>query len=79
MSAKSAMIRARIEPKIKNKAEDILRNLGLNQTEAISMFYYQIILKKGIPFSISLEVGDAPENYTEVNNDDELKSLLNLK
>lgn len=73
------MIRARIEPKTKNKAEEILRNLGLNPTQAISLFYYQIILKKGIPFSVDLEAGDIPENYTKVNSDDELKSLLNLK
>lgn len=73
------MIRARIEPKTKNEAEGILKNLGLNPTEAISMFYYQIIIKKGIPFSVNLEAGDIPENYTEVSSNDELKSLLNLK
>jgi DNA-damage-inducible protein J len=78
MATKSAMIRARIEPKAKDQAEEILKNLGLNPTEAISMFYYQIILKRGIPFSVSLEAGDIPENYTEIESDDELKSLLNL-
>lgn len=78
MTTKSAMIRARIEPKTKDAAEEILKNLGLNPTEAISMFYYQIILKRGIPFSVSLESGDTPENYTEVSSDDDLKSLLNL-
>ena len=79
MSTKSAMIRARIEPKAKNQAEEILKSLGLNPTEAISMFYYQIILKKGIPFALDLEVGDIPKNYTKINSDDDLKSLLNLK
>jgi DNA-damage-inducible protein J len=78
MTTKSAMIRARIEPKAKDQAEEILKNLGLNPTEAISMFYYQIILRKGIPFSVSLEAGDIPENYTKINSDNELKSLLNL-
>jgi DNA-damage-inducible protein J len=78
MTTKSAMIRARIEPKVKDAAEEILKDLGLNPTEAISMFYYQIILKRGIPFSVSLEAGDLPENYTEINSDDALKSLLNL-
>ena len=79
MSKKSAMIRARIEPKAKNQAEEILKSLGLNPTEAISMFYYQIILKKGIPFALDLEAGDIPKNYTKINSDDDLKSLLNLK
>lgn len=79
MSGKSAMIRARIEPKAKSAAEEILKNLGLKPTEAISMFYYQIILKKGIPFPLDLEAGDIPQNYTEVSNNNALKSLLNLK
>jgi len=79
MSGKSAMIRARIEPKTKYEAEGILKDLGLNPTEAISMFYYQVIIKRGIPFTISLEAEDVPENYTEVSSNNELKSLLNLK
>ena len=65
--------------KRKNAAEAILRSLGLNPTDAISMFYHQIVIKRGIPFAVSLEAGDIPENYTKINSDNELKSLLNLK
>lgn len=79
MSVKSAMIRARIEPKTKIKAEEILKNLGLNPTDAISIFYSQIIIKKGIPFTVDLETNDTPDNYTKINSDKKLKSLLKLK
>ncbi len=40
--AKSAMIRARIEPELKGNVENILRELGLTATEAITLFYNQI-------------------------------------
>lgn len=52
--AKSAMIRARIEPELKGNVENILNELGLSATEAITLFYNQIRLKKGIPFDIKI-------------------------
>lgn len=54
MTQKSANIYARIEPDIKKQAEDILSSLGVSASSAINMFYKQIILKKGIPFDITL-------------------------
>ena len=54
MTQKSANIYARIEPDIKKQAEDILSSLGLSASSAINMFYKQIILKKGIPFDVTL-------------------------
>ena len=54
MAQKSANIYARIEPDIKKQAEDILSSLGLSASSAINLFYKQIILKKGIPFDITL-------------------------
>ena len=54
MAAKSANLYARIEPEVKEKAESILSALGIPASSAINMFYKQIILKKGIPFDITL-------------------------
>lgn len=54
MTQKSANIYARIEPDIKKQAEEILSSLGVSASSAINMFYKQIILKKGIPFDITL-------------------------
>lgn len=78
MATKTAMIRARMKPELKNEAETILESLGLKPTEAITMFYTQIVLKKGVPFGIDLETEDTPENYTSVSSDDDIKSLLDL-
>jgi len=52
--SKSAMIRARIDPKLKKQAEEVLKSLGLNASEAISLFYSQIRYKQGIPFELKI-------------------------
>jgi DNA-damage-inducible protein J len=51
---KDAFVRARIEPRVKDSAERILNTLGLSSSEAISLFYRQIVLTRGIPFEIKL-------------------------
>lgn len=55
MIAKETYVRARIDENLKNDAESILSQLGLNTAEAIRMFFSQIRLRKGIPFDIRLE------------------------
>ena len=52
--AKSANLYARIEPEIKEQAESILSALGIPVSNAINMFYKQIILQRGIPFELKL-------------------------
>ncbi len=52
--AKSANLYARIEPEVKEKAESILNALGIPASNAITMFYKQIILQKGLPFEVKL-------------------------
>lgn len=52
--AKSANLYARIEPEVKEKAEAILNALGIPASNAITMFYKQIILHKGLPFEVKL-------------------------
>lgn len=52
--SKSAVIRARIEPDLKEAAEAILDQLGLNPTQAITIFYRQVELRGGLPFEVSI-------------------------
>ena len=52
--AKTANLYARIEPDLKEQAEAILSSLGIPASNAITMFYKQIILHRGIPFEIKL-------------------------
>ena len=52
--AKSANLYARIEPDVKEQAETILNALGIPASNAITMFYKQIILHNGLPFDVKL-------------------------
>ncbi len=52
--SKLATIRARMEPDLKKEAEQIFKTLGLTATEAITLFYNMVKLKKGIPFEVKI-------------------------
>lgn len=54
MAAKSANLYVRIEPDVKEQAESILSALGIPASNAINMFYKQIILNRGIPFEVKI-------------------------
>ena len=51
---KSAMIRARVEPELKARAEAVLDTLGLSPTSAITLFYRQIVEHRGLPFEVRI-------------------------
>ena len=50
MAIKSSNVTARVEPEIKEQAEEILAQLGISVSSGINMFYRQIILWRGLPF-----------------------------
>ena len=50
--SKTAMVRARMEPGLKTKAEKVFRKLGLSATQAINLFYRQVDLRQGLPFDV---------------------------
>lgn len=52
--AKTSVIQARIDPKIKSKAQKILGKLNISMSEAISIYLTQITLHQGIPFEIKI-------------------------
>lgn len=50
--SKTDTLHIRVEPSVKEKAEQTLRELGLSITEAVNVFLNQVILNDGIPFEI---------------------------
>ena len=74
MAAKSANLYARIEPEGKEQAERILASLGIPASNAINMFYKQIILQNGLPFEVKLP--DARPLETAVLSNEELHEEL---
>jgi|GEM_PF-342180 len=57
---KLVTISAGVDPDLKEQVEEILRELGLSATQALTLFYQQIRLNRGIPFALQL-----PEDQTE--------------
>lgn len=54
MAQRTATLYARVEPDVKDRAEAILAELGIPASNAINMFYKQIILRRGLPFDVRL-------------------------
>ena len=67
MATKTAMIRARVEPDLKDDAENILKKLGLKPSQAITLFYKQVVLNKKVPFEISLSLKKEKKVTAKVN------------
>jgi DNA-damage-inducible protein J len=69
---KSAMIRARVEPDLKDHAESIFHRMGLNATQAITMFYKQVELRGGLPFDIVIPTPTTKKTFKATDADRDL-------
>lgn len=54
MSMKTATVYARLDPQVKARAEEILDALGVPISNAINMFYKQIIQQNALLFDVKL-------------------------
>jgi DNA-damage-inducible protein J len=73
---KSATVRARIEPHLKEEAEGLLEEMGLSATQAITIFYRQITLRKGLPFDVVIPNATTQKTF---KNTDARKDIVVCK
>ncbi len=52
--ARTASVNSRIEPSLKKRAEKIFDAIGLNASTAISLFYQQVVYRRGLPFDVCI-------------------------
>ena len=52
--ARTSNVFARVEPEVKEQAEQVLDRLGIPMSNAVGMFLRQIVLQRGIPFEMKL-------------------------
>ena len=72
---KTATLNLRINPEVKQQAEEVLRILGIPMSTAVDMYLKQIILTGGIPFPLTIP--DFPKSINaEKMTDEELKEKL---
>ena len=51
---KTAYLNTRIDPTLKTKAEKVFQGIGVSASQAITMFYQQVVLRRGIPFDVCI-------------------------
>lgn len=61
---KTATLNLRVNPAVKQRAEDVLSRLGIPMSTAIDMYLNQISLTGGIPFNVTL-----PKAPSSINAD----------
>jgi len=76
--SKTAVVTARIEPKVKEKAEDILKELGLTTSQAIAIYYRQIVVHRGIPFELKLPNSETIAAINEAKHPENLPAFRNI-
>lgn len=64
---KTGYINARVENDLKEKAEKVLRRVGVNTSGAVTMFLRQVVIRQGIPFEV------------RVPNKESLKAIRELR
>ena len=52
---KSEVVHARVQSDVKAESEKVLSLIGISLSQAIDLFLRQVILKKGLPFTLDCE------------------------
>ena len=73
------MIRARVEPDLKRKAEELFSELGLSTTEAITLFYKQVTVHRGLPFDVRVPNAETLEALRQARDEDELTEYTGME
>ncbi|MBI2345345.1 MAG: type II toxin-antitoxin system RelB/DinJ family antitoxin [Deltaproteobacteria bacterium] len=73
---KTSVIRARMEPTLKDEVERILSRLGLTVSETIYLLYRQIKLRRGLPFEVRIPNRLTAKVLTESRADKKVKHFI---
>jgi DNA-damage-inducible protein J len=76
--SRTVTVRARMAPGLKSEVETLLEQLGVTTTDAINMFFSQIRLRKGIPFSIEIPNKLTRQTFEATDRGEELRAYKNL-
>ena len=77
--AKTEMIRVRVEPELKSQAEAVFSELGLSATEAITLFYTQVALHRGLPFAVKIPNAETIESLRQARTGEGLTKYADLE
>ncbi len=57
--AKTDTLHIRVDPNVRQGVDELLSTLGISTAEAVNMFLHQILLRGGLPFSVTLPTPNA--------------------
>lgn len=72
---KTTTLNLRVNPTVKQRAEEVLSRLGIPMSTAIDMYLNQISLTGGIPFRVALPMAPTSVNMDQMT-DEELHAAL---
>jgi DNA-damage-inducible protein J len=75
---RTATIRARVEPGLKDDVEKLLHRLGVTTTEAITMFYSQIRLRQGLPFPVEVPNATTRKTFEATDRGEDINTFDSL-
>mgnify|MGYP000913831481 FL=1 len=78
MRTKTDIVRARVEPELKESVEKLLDSLGISTSEAIRIYFKQIELNKGLPFPIELPNYETKKTFEKTDKEEELTYCDNV-
>lgn len=79
--AKTSKVTVRIDPELKNRVEQIFRELGITSSQAITLFYKQVEFQQGLPFLVRIpndHTLEALENARSRSNPESFNTVEDL-
>jgi DNA-damage-inducible protein J len=76
---KTAIVRAWVEPKLKTEVENIFDAVGLSASEAITAFYHNVKLYRGIPFELRLPNATTRKAIAQARNGKRLRKFRSVE
>jgi len=65
-SKERKVIQARLDKELVDKAEEIFKDIGIDRSTALKIFYRQVVWNNGLPFEL---------NRPEIPNEETIKAL----
>ncbi len=72
---KTAVLHTRMSPTLKEQAESILEKAGLSASEAVRIFFAQVVIHRGIPFNVSAPNEETADTLRKSDKDVGVKSF----
>ena len=77
--AKTSTISTRIDPELKNRVDQVFKDLGLTAAQAITLFYKQVEFQHGLPFSVKIPTDTTVKALEDAKLRHNLKSFNNAE